>query len=385
MKKLFISLMLTAGLVACESYTSNQNSSPTSWELFRGDAGLSGYTKRTLPKQPVLKWSFKSDVRTVSSPVVSDGVTYWSDRRGVVRGVDATGTLVFTYDLQTAVEATPLIHDSVLYIGRIDGMMTALSLSQKDTLWTFESFGQIVGSPNLIDGADGKRIVFGSYDNFLYCLDANTGKLLSQYETGYYVNGTPALLDKYVIAGGCDSWLRVIDCEQGIQTDSLQTVGYIASSPAIVGKECYVGDYSGTIYHIELEEGKITQHKELVEGDSKGGSFVSIPAVSKDRCYHYTKSRYLTAVNREDGSLAWEYLLKGDTGESSPLICNNKIIACTKSGIIVILDAATGKLIWEYDAGEQIVGSPAVIEGNFLILTTKGTLLCFGEAAIKQY
>jgi outer membrane protein assembly factor BamB len=140
-----------------------------------------------------------------------------------------------------------------------------------------------------------------------------------------------------------------------------------------------VGDYSGNIYELMLENGKIIRHKKLAAESSENGSFVSTPAISEEALYFFSGDRSLHALNRKTGQLRWQYLLKGNAGESSPVVCNDKLIVCTKTGIVSILDTASGELLWEYDAGEQIVGSPAVIKDHFMVLTAKGTLLCFGE------
>jgi len=348
------------------------------WPLFRGSPSMSGYTEIRLPKNPVLQWTFNSNARTSSSPVIANGITYWCDKRGHIRGVDRNGIQVFDYDFQTAVEATPMIHDSVLYIGRIDGIMSAISLSQKDTLWNYETMGQVNASANCADFEGRKAVVFGSYDNFLYCLDSRTGVEINRFESGYYINGAVALWEKYVIFGGCDAWMRVIDCQTGVATDSLLLDNYIPASPAVMGDFCYIGDYSGNIYECQLKSGKIIHNRKIVEAGNDD-SFVSVPAVTSGNLYFLTHDRHLCSINRKDGSVHWKYLLKGNTGESSPVVCRDKIIVCTKTGIVSILDAATGTLEWEYDTGEQITASPAVIKDRFFILTVKGTLFCFGE------
>ena len=161
------------------------------------------------------------------------GTTYWVDRTGLIRGVDLQGKLNFEYNLGTAVESTPLIKDSTLYIGRIDGLMTAISLSKKDTIWNFETWGQISASPNITKFGGRKAIVFGSYDNYLYSVDAETGEELSRIESGYYLNGAAALWKGHVIYGGCDSWVRIVNCQTGVQTDSLLLDAYVPASPAI--------------------------------------------------------------------------------------------------------------------------------------------------------
>ena len=349
------------------------------WKLFRGDPALSGYTDTPLPKDPILKWTFKSESRTVSSPIVNNGTTYWCDKRGHIWGVNIDGELSFEYDLQTAVEATPMIHDSTLFIGRIDGLMTAISLTRKDTVWNYETMGQISASPNIMNFSGQKALVFGSYDNYLYCVDAETGAELSKFESGYYLNGAAALWKGHVVFGGCDALIRIVDCTTGTQTDSLLLDTYVPASPAIMGDYCYIGDYSGNIYKLILEDGKITRHKKIVSEDMENGSLVSVPAVSTEAFYFLSGERYLHAINRLDGKLMWKYMLKGNVGESSPVVCKDKIIICTKTGIVSILDTESGELLWEYDTGEQIVGSPAVIKDHFFILTAKGTLFCFGK------
>jgi len=371
-------LLLLAGCGGGGSSVFRGSSSAMDWPLFRGDPALSGYTDVRLPKNPVLLWTYKSDSRTSSSPVIADGVTYWSDKRGHIRGVDINGKPVFSYDFKTAVEATPMIHDTVLYIGRIDGFMSAISLSKQDTLWNYETWGQLSASANFTNFEDRQAVIFGSYDNYLYCLDSSNGEEINRFESGYYINGAVALWKNYVIFGGCDAWLRIIDSKTGVATDSLMLDNYIPASPAIHGNFCYIGDYSGNIYECQLENGKIVSHRKIVDATDNDGDFVSVPAVSSTHLYYLSHDQHLFSVNRKDGSVQWKYLLKGSTGESSPVVCRDKIIVCTKTGVVSIIDAATGTLEWEYDTGEQILGSPAVIKDRFFILTARGTLFCFG-------
>ena len=380
-RKIYFAILIFTSVViisGCESGAGGGSNS-RDWPLFRGDAGLSGFTKTNIPEKPVLLWSYKSDSRTSSSPVIYDNITYWSDKRGRIFGVDYDGNLIFDYNFATAVEATPMVHDSVLYIGRIDGFMSALSIAKKDTLWNFETMGQISASPNIgvINGKE--AVVFGSYDNFLYCIDKQSGKELNRFESGYYINGAAALWQNYIISGGCDAWLKIIDMTTGIVTDTLILDTYIPASPAISDNNCYIADHSGNVYEIVIDAGKIVRQQKVVEAKDSEGTFVSVPALSDELLYIISDDRNLYAINRQDGSIRWKYLQKGNSGESSPVVCGDKVISCSKSGIVSVLNASNGALLWEYDTGEQITACPAVIKGRFYILTAKGTLFCFGE------
>ena len=386
MKQIVFIWVLACLLQACngnsgssDRYGSSGSGRKMDWNIFRGDESLSGYTDTRLPDNPVLLWTYKSEKRTDSSPVVDKGVTYWSDSRGRILGVDISGALIFEYNLETAVNATPMIFESTLFVGRIDGIMTAISLEKKDTVWTYETMGQLSSSPNRAIFKGRRAIVFGSYDNFLYCVDAKTGEVINSFESGYYLNGAVALQKQHVIFGGCDAWLRIINCETGISTDSLLLDAYIPASPAIMGDYCYIGDYSGNIYELKLDKGKIASQKKIAESKDDNGSFTSVPAVTPTTLYFLSDDRHLYSINRKEGTVNWKYMLKGNPGDSSPVVCGDRIIVCTRTGIITIHDVKNGNPEWEYDTGEQIMGSPAVIKDHFMILTAKGTLFCFGK------
>ncbi len=246
MMKLFlcIATVFAAGLTGLAGLSGCSNGSSMSggnrdWPLFRGNPALDGTSDVRLPRAPVLLWSYKSDSPSLSSPVVVGGTTYWSDRRGRIRGIDAEGMEVFDLDLDTAVDAAPTIADGVMYIGRVDGFMSAVSLTDRRRIWDYETMGQISAPAGITDFEDRRAIVFGSYDGTLYCLDALTGEKITGFDSGYYLNGAAAIGEGMAVVGGCDTWLRVVDTRTGVQTDSLMLDNYIPASPALSGGYCY--------------------------------------------------------------------------------------------------------------------------------------------------
>jgi outer membrane protein assembly factor BamB len=370
---------------ACKNNAKKNETNSENWNLFRGNPALTAYANVSLPDNPVLLWTFQSGSNTRSSPIVYNQIAYWSDRRGRIFGVDIDGKQVFDYAMNTATDAIPMIHDGMLYIGRIDGFLYAICLEKQDTVWTFETFGQIMASPNRMNFRGKDAIIVGSYDNYLYIINSENGSEINRFESGYYINGAVAIgrgeacLTSTIVYGGCDGWIRVIDALSGIQTDSLDVDGYIPASPAISRNFVYIADHSGTIHELKLNNGKILSYQKIILSTSENLRQTSVPAVSEQMVFVVSDDRHVYAINRKNNSIAWKHLLKGDTGESSPVICSDKLIVCTRDGIVSILDTKTGKLFWEYDTGEQILGSPAVINGYFYVLTFRGNLFCFGR------
>jgi outer membrane protein assembly factor BamB len=377
-QNVLISLLLILAFSACKNNTNIDENNPKDWAIFRGNSELTAFTNVNLPDNPILLWTFESGSNTKSSPIVYHQIAYFSDRRGRIFGVDINGKQVFDYAMNTATDAIPMIHNNVLYIGRIDGFLYAICLKKQDTLWTFETLGQIMASPNRMnfDGKD--AIIVGSYDNYLYIINSENGSKISHFESGYYINGAVAVNNNTIVFGGCDGWIRIIDAVSGIQTDSLDVNDYIPASPVISENTVYIADHSGNVHELNLNNGKIESHKKIMKPMDENRKHTSVPAVSDKMIYIISDDRHVYAINRKNGSIAWKYLLKGETGESSPVIANHKLIICTRDGIVSILDTKNGKLLWEYDIGEQIFASPAVINGYFYVLTFRGNLFYFG-------
>ncbi len=351
------------------------------WTIYRGSPSLNGFSERKLPESPQMFWSVSAQMRTVASPIVYGGLVYTLDRKGRLRSIAEGGDTTLVHDFGSAVEASFLVQDSVIYVGRIDGYVSAFSIPRKRILWEYETYGQISGSPNLIEADSRKVLLVGSYDNSMYTFDARTGQKLSQFETGYYINGAPAVWNYYMVFGGCDAWLRLVDTQSGVQTDSLELDAYVPASPAILGDMAYVADYNGDVYEVKMADGRFASHRKLVsapatEGDQQGG-VVSMPTVTRDAVYILSDERYIKCLDRKTGQQRWKKMLRGETGESSPLVCSDRVLVCTKDGHISILACADGKELWHYEAGEQIISSPAVVGGRFYVLTARGTLLCF--------
>ena len=72
--------------------------------------------------------------------------------------------------------------------------------STESLLWHHHTGGWIVYSPTVADGV----VYFGSDDNHVYALDAETGDLLWRFETGGVIRSSPAVTGGVVYAGSLD-------------------------------------------------------------------------------------------------------------------------------------------------------------------------------------
>jgi len=350
----------------------------SNWFIFRGDQQLRGVANTILPDKLKLWWSFETGDDIKSSAVIDGKKIYIGSDDGFVYALNfATGELIWKLAAGSAVEAPPLYVDGGLFVGTQNGEFFAIDASSGKMRWQFKTEGQIKGSANWFTSEKNEiRIVVGSYDNFLYCLNAETGQKVWALETGNFINGAPAILNGKIVFGGCDALLHVLFAEQGNEVSTIEAGSYIAGSAALEDDRAFFGQYEAKFLSADLKLNNIIWEY----GDPENGeAFFSSAAVTEDRILVGSRDYSLHCISKADGRKIWSFQTR-DVVDSSPVICGDKVVFCSEDGRLYIVNLADGKLIWSYEIGSAIVGSPAVAAGKIAIGAQDGRLYVFGEA-----
>jgi len=223
------------------------------------------------------------------------------------------------------------------------------------------------------------RIVVGSYDNSLYCVDAGTGKKIWAYETDNYVNGTPAILGDEIVFGGCDTVLHVVSVKTGkaLQKIELGPDSHVAGSVGLADRKVYLGHYGNEFVCVDLSTGK---HEWRYP--SPQHAFFSSPAITKDRVVFGGRDKKLHCVERRTGKPIWTFKTKRKV-DGSPVICGDKVVFGSGDGRVYIVSLETGKQVWEYEVGRAIYSSPAVSGGMIVIGSNDKFLYAFKPVTAK--
>ena len=100
--------------------------------------------------------------------------------------------------------------------------------------------------------ADG-TVFFGSDDNYVYALNAQSGQLLWNYKTGDKVQSSAAFSDGLVYIGSNDTSIYALNATNGDKVWLFTTGSYVASSPAISGDIIYVGCFNNKTYALNAD------------------------------------------------------------------------------------------------------------------------------------
>jgi outer membrane protein assembly factor BamB len=261
--------------------------------------------------------------------------------------------------------------------------------------WTFQASEAILSSPTVCGGA----VYFGSSDNFLYSVDAGTGKLKWKFDAHGNVGSSPAVSDGTVYFVSLDGNLYAVGAESGHMKWSFATLGerrhsapgidYAApstemmpevwdlflSSPAVVADIVYFGSGDGHVYAVDAATGKV--HWKFKTGNVVHAS----PAVVGGMVYVGSFDTYLYALDAATGEVAWKFktgddaqanLMTGIAGSAT--VADGLVIFGCRDGNIYALDARTGAQRWRFSAnGSWVVATPTVL-GGVVYFTTSDSL-----------
>ncbi len=356
------------------------------WPMSNHDPAHTGFSKSSVPKNPVLIWTFPS-------PNIS-----------------------FVERLHNPIMSSPAVVDGHLYI---DG--NCLNASTGRQVWTS---GEIGGSPAVYNG-----YVYGSAPGLLAAVDAYTGAL--KWKTNYknsYGNpesgGNPTVSYGIVYSQGYSAFYALnsttgaeIWKDSNLEISSYAIANnyiYITSSSkhclyalnAFTGEEiwksleiasfdarCSLSISDGRIY---LNSGHNVHCFSASTGNLIWTSFatslpmVGSPTVAYDMVYVGSWDKNIYALDASTGDMIWKFTTGSSGVHSSLAVADDIVYASSDDRYLYALNAATGELLWKYmtiSANDlyatynSMLAPPIVAEGHIYIGTNQGNLLAFGDSS----
>jgi len=147
-------------IVATCCIVSNVCLADTAPSRYLGGNKRTGYVDATIPKQPVLQWTYQEKHAPRHA---------WREPNREVQYID------FDYATQTAIG-----EEAVFFGSSSDHKVYALDLATGEQKWTFYTQGPVRFAPVI----RGDRLYVASDDGYLYCLDSTTGKEMWKFRGG---------------------------------------------------------------------------------------------------------------------------------------------------------------------------------------------------------
>lgn len=348
------------------------------WPIYRGDARLSGRASAALPEAPVRLWSVSLGRTLKSSPVVAGARILIGADDDTLRCLALeSGKALWQFKTTGTVEGPALIAGDLVLVGTDKGALHAVALDTGTAVWSFKAEDRIVGGANLAPAADGsRRILLGSYDMKLYCLNAASGATLWSFTTANYVNATPAVDGQRVVFGGCDGLVHILAAADGHELRSVEVGSYVAAPVAVEDGLAYVGQYGGEVLCIDLETAAVRWRVSPAPGAE---AMVGPLALCGELVLAGSRDGALYGLARATGATRWSFRSGGPL-ETGAVACGERVLFGSADGRVYIVSAKDGAKLWSYEIGAAISTAPAVVDGRFLVGSEDGSLHAFGTA-----
>ena len=349
--------------------------SEDNFHIFRFNNNLNGYTDTSFSGKPQFKWR-KQLPAIVSAAPVSDGkniLTSCSDNT-VYCLKPEDGNINWQYKLPAESQASITIFQNSAIVCTTDNKVLSLAIDTGKLQWQKEIGGKVAGAANIFKDKNDIRILLGSYDHNVYCLNFANGDIHWQVAADNYINSSVSISGELAAVGSCDGFMYFIDITTGKISGKFDTGAYIPGWPIIDNDICYCGNYAGDFYAIDVKTQKSLWNFKLEDGIIMKG-----PACGTANIVFADEDGKLFCLDKVTGLVKWQFKAD-DKVLTAPAINTDSVFCCSENGWVYILDLADGKIKWKYLVGEDMT-EPIYISGKTLLFTdNSGRVYCFAFA-----
>jgi outer membrane protein assembly factor BamB len=303
-----------------------------------------------------------------------------------VAGLNHAAEIRWCLQTDGPVRSSPVIVDSVIYVGSNDGYLRAVDPRSGEERWRYRTRGAVTSSPAVANNA----VYVASRDCFLHSVRADDGKPRWRFRMGEelpfagvydYLLSSPVVAGERVYVGGGDGYVHAVSASDGREIWKFKTAGRVRSSPAYAQGVVYVGSMDGYLYALDGDNGKLLW-KFATEGSSFDPdkisfdriSIISSPAIGKALVLIGSRDGHLYAVDRATGKQQWSVDHKMSWVVASPALTDELVLIGTGDAeVFQAVEIGTGREKWRFNAKARIFASGTIAEDVVYVAAQDGT------------
>lgn len=296
------------------------------------DAGrLLAYNK----KSGKLLWTFPSKARIVGTPAATNGIVVFGSADRNIYALDAnTGSLRWNIATSGPVLGAAAIDNGTAYIGASDSTMRAIDVKSGQIKWTYRGVRGYIETKPLVTS---DRIIFGAWDNTLYCLDKNDGKEMWRWTGGLTrMHFSPAAV-----------W------------------------PVAANGRVFIVDPQRAMTAIDINNGKTiwrTFQSKVREsiGISRDGKDIFAKTMEDSVVCYSALGDNPTELWASNLGFGYEH------APSMPLECGGMVFGGTATGLIYAVNAKNGNAIWKHKIDNSLINTVLPLSAQEVLVTSSG-------------
>lgn len=240
---------------------------------------------------------------------------------------------------------------------------------------------------NLIPALHGGRLYVADAEGRILALDAATGQVLWERETGLPFSGGPEVNAEHIILGSSDGDLMACSARDGTECWHTRVDSEILSVPRIAGSSVLVHTLDDSVYAFERGSGnRIWKYSYPAPVLTLRGS--SMPAITDDSVIVGISGGKLVNLELQSGVPRWETTVTPPHGRSElariadidadPILVEDTIYVATYNGDLATVDLTTGAVGWRRQLSVQ---AGLAVSADTLYITDSNDLVWAATAA----
>jgi outer membrane protein assembly factor BamB len=255
----------------------------------------------------------------------------------------------------------------------------ALGTGPASTAWAFTTGNEILSNPGVGNGV----VYVGSKDNYLYAVNAATGKQIWKSRQGL-VSAAPQVVNGMVCVATVTGEFSAIRAATGAVAWRQQTDTPAAFKPdwAVAGGTVILQSTTQPLTVYDAVTGAKGTTTFGSPGQFAGGAIGAANGV----LYAVEESSALFAVRIATGTVLWQrYVSSNESGFFTSIVIIDGVIYITDDGgTLYSLNAANGNSNWTYPAGASQLSTPVAADGIVYVTDDSGILHAITTAGGKR-
>jgi outer membrane protein assembly factor BamB len=287
-----------------------------------------------------------------------------------------TVEIAWRYRTDGPIVSTPVVVGDRVLVGSHDNRLHCVDAATGERVWTYATDDDIEARPLVAGG----RVWVGSADGKLHAVDVATGEGLWTYATGDRILGGAALWRDAdgaatVYVGSYDRYLHAVDAATGEGRWTVETEHYVNGTPAVFDDRVVFGGCDGVVRIVNARTGDVVREADLGDGVHIASSVV----VDRGTAFVAHVDRQVVAISIETGDTLWTYDGENDYF-ASPAVAGERVIVGGRDKTLRALDRVTGKPAWSAPLRDHLDATPAIAGDLVVVGAVDGRVSAVGLA-----
>jgi eukaryotic-like serine/threonine-protein kinase len=293
----------------------------------------------------------------------------------------ADESIVWNYQTNGRVYATPVIEDSIMYIGSLDSNLYAINVNTGEKIWSYHTSNEIRTTVAIFDSilcfAAGQKLLgLSKSGDLIWEFLLYSGTFSNNHDDWDDFNSSPLIVDTVAYIGTEAGLVFGVNVISGDTVLHFQTPGAthtIETTLVYHEGKIYFGDWNGVFYCVDVQTAELVwSYDTKVDGTfSWVNAILTRSVIYADQVLFAGRCSRLYSLNLETGSKTWMTVDAGGLWMMGGLVLEDTIVYAGSSNQFVFqaFNVKTGAYLWRAPVDNRIYGCPFIGEDYYIVGT----------------